>query len=463
MSAALTGSIPALAPELRAGRLRSTVVVEAALDRIARLDPALQSFVCVAPDAMAMAAAADAELAAGHWRGPLHGIPVAVKDNHLTVDMPTMAGTAARGISFPRRDAGIVARLRTAGAVIIGKTTTHEFAWGVVTPPTRNPWDRSRIPGGSSGGSGAAVAAGLVRIAMGSDTGGSIRVPASLCGTVGLKPTFGRVGRDGIVPHSWSLDHGGPLTGSVAESAMVLAAIAGVDRADPSTRDVVVPDYLAAIGQSVRDLRIGICRNHFFDRNDPEVEAAVEAAINYLSSQGVEVQAITLPNLPYALGAMYAIELSSSTAYHACNLASGVVAGYTPDVRLLVEMGRLVTGPDYLKAEQLRSRLIRDVAAVFQQVDAIVSPTMPLTAWTIGESTVTIGATTESVLGASWRLTYPWSLTGLPAISLPCGFDRRGLPIGLQIAGRPFDEVTILRLADAYERGHDWVTRTPPM
>jgi aspartyl-tRNA(Asn)/glutamyl-tRNA(Gln) amidotransferase subunit A len=463
MSAALTGSIPALAPELRAGRLRSTAVVEAALDRIARLDPALQSFVCVAPDAMGMAAAADAELAAGRWRGPLHGIPVAVKDNHLTVDMPTMVGTAARGISFPRRDAGIVARLRTAGAVIIGKTTTHEFAWGVVTPPTRNPWDRSRIPGGSSGGSGAAVAAGLVRIAMGSDTGGSIRVPASLCGTVGLKPTFGRVGRVGIVPHSWSLDHGGPLTGSVAESAMVLAAIAGVDRADPSTRDVIVPDYLAAIGQPVRGLRIGICRNHFFDRNDPEVEAAVEAAIDYLSSQGVEVQAITLPNLPYALGAMFAIELSSSTAYHACSLASGVVAGYTPDVRLLVEMGRLVTGPDYLKAEQLRSRLIRDVAAVFQEVDAIVSPTMPLTAWTIGESTVTIGATSESVLGASWRLTYPWSLTGLPAISLPCGFDRRGLPIGLQIAGRPFDEVTILRLADAYERGHDWVTRTPAM
>jgi aspartyl-tRNA(Asn)/glutamyl-tRNA(Gln) amidotransferase subunit A len=461
LDAPSTRSIPELAPALTARTLSSADLVDHALTRIATLDCALESFVCIAADAHEQAIAADKDIRDGRWRGPLHGIPVAVKDNYLTADMPTRAGAQASGIDFPRRDSAVVARLRAAGAIIVGKTRMHEFAWGNVTPPTKNPWDRTRVPGGSSGGSGAAVAARLVPVAMGSDTGGSIRIPASLCGTVGIKPTFGRVSRAGIVPHSWSLDHAGPLAYTVADVAHVLNAICGRDPADPGSQAAVVPDFASAVDQPIAPLTIGICRNHFFGRNQPDVDAAIESAIQFYARSGAKIVEFELPLLAYGLGAIFAIELSSSTAYHAKNLERGVVAGFTEDVRLLVEMGRLVTGPDYLKAEQLRSALIADIAKIFADIDVILGPTSPLTAWPIGEWTVRVGAEEESVLAASWRLTYPWNLAGLPAISLPCGFDRQGLPIGLQLAGRPFDELTIIRAADFYERAHDWKERRP--
>src|SRR5262245_23579439 len=250
-----------LSSDLRLGKLTATSLVENALNRIGLLDPKLESFVCIAEDAHAQAAAADAEIRQGRWRGPLHGVPVAVKDNYLTADMPTRAGSDA-GIAFPMQDSAVVAKLRAAGAIIVGKTRMHEFAWGNVTPPAKNPWDLGRVPGGSSGGSGAAVAARIVPVAMGSDTGGSIRIPAALCGTVGLKPTFGRVSRAGIVPHSWSLDHAGPLSYTVADSAHTLNAISGHDANDPSSARTDVSDFTAALGQPIVGLRIGICRNH---------------------------------------------------------------------------------------------------------------------------------------------------------------------------------------------------------
>jgi aspartyl-tRNA(Asn)/glutamyl-tRNA(Gln) amidotransferase subunit A len=455
--------IAGLAAALRDGRLSPVTLVEAYLDRIQRIDPTLKSFICLAPDALAAAQRAAAEIKAGGWRGPLHGIPVALKDNYLTEDMPTTAGTVAPGVSFPLRDSAVAARLRAAGAVLLGKTRTHEFAWGNVTPPTRNPWDTARIPGGSSGGSGAAVAARLCPAAMGSDTGGSIRIPASLSGTVGLKPTFGRVSRDGIVPHSWSLDHAGPLTLTTAAAALLLNAIAGPDPNDPGAADEPVPDYTAALGQPVAGLRLGVCRNHFFDRNEPDVEAAVEQAIRDLAEAGATVRELRLPNLQYGLGAIFAIELASSTAYHDEALRARRTEHYQPDVRTLVEIGRFVTAPDYLKAEQLRRVLMADFRRAFQEVDLLIAPTTPLTAWKVGEWTVAIGGEDESVLAASWRLTYPFNLAGLPAISLPCGFDRQGLPIGLQIAGKPFDELTVLRAAHAYERAHEWKDRVPAL
>jgi aspartyl-tRNA(Asn)/glutamyl-tRNA(Gln) amidotransferase subunit A len=449
-----------LSTDLRLGKLTSTSLVENALNRIAALDPKLESFVCIAEDAHNQAAAADAEIRQNRWRGPLHGVPVAVKDNYLTADMPTRAGTDA-GIAFPMKDSAVVAKLRAAGAVIVGKTRMHEFAWGNVTPPSKNPWDFGRVPGGSSGGSGAVVAAGIVPVAMGSDTGGSIRIPAALCGTVGLKPTFGRVSRAGIVPHSWSLDHAGPLSYTVVDSAYVLNAIAGHDPADPGSTRADAPDFTAALAQPIGGLRVGICRNHFFGNNQPDVDAAIEVAIRFYRDAGAHLVEFELPILAYGLGAIFAIELSSSTAYHSRNLADGAVVDFTDDVRTLVEMGRFVTGPDYLKAEQLRRVLINDLAKVFADVDVIIGPTLPLTAWRIGEWTVRVGAQDESVLAASWRLTYPWNLAGLPAISLPCGLDSSGLPIGLQLASRPFDEMTLLRAADAYERAHDWKDMRP--
>lgn len=455
--------IEALAPLLAARKLSPVELMHATLARIERLDGTLQSFVVLADDVIGQAKAAEAEIAAGRYRGPLHGVPIAVKDNYLTADMPTSAGTEAPGVTFPKRDSAAVARLRAAGAIVLGKTRMHEFAWGNVTPPTRNPWDTARVPGGSSGGSGAAVAARLCPVALGSDTGGSIRIPASVCGVVGMKPTFGRVSRAGIVPHSWSLDHAGPLSVTVADAALVLQALAGHDPADPGAAAIPVPDFSAGIGKPARGLRIGVVRNHFFGRNQPDVDAAVEAALAFYAAEGASVMDAKLPILEYGLAAIFAIELSSSTAYHAANLASGAVAALTPDVRLLVEMGRLVTGPDYLKAEQLRRVLMRDVARLFEDVDVIIGPTCPLTAWRIGEWFVVVGDEPESVLAASWRLTYPWNLAGIPSISVPCGFDRDGLPIGLQIAAKPFDEATAIHAAHAYEKAHSWKDRVPQL
>lgn len=455
--------IERLAPDVRAGRVSPVALAETALERIGSYDQALLSYAHVSEKALDAAQDAEREIAEGRWRGPLHGIPVALKDNCLTRDMPTRAGTAAPGIEFPRVDSHVATRLRAAGAILVGKTRMHEFAWGTVTPPTRNPWDLERVPGGSSGGSAAAVAAGLCAAALGTDTGGSVRIPASLCGAVGLKPTFGRIGRSGIVPHSWSLDHAGPLTRTVADAAILLNALAGYDPHDPSCADRPVPDHLEALDQPVAGLRIGVCRNHFFERNQDAVDAAVEDAIRGLAAQGAAVSEFRIPNLEYGLGAIFAIELASSAAYHDVSLRAGRVRHFEPDVRTLVELGRLVTGTDYLKAEQFRRVLIADFKQALAAVDVIVGPTTPLTAWRVNDATLSIGGQAESVLAASWRLTYPYNLTGLPAISVPCGFDLDGLPIGLQIAGKPFDEMTVLRVAHAYERVHNWMRRRPPL
>jgi aspartyl-tRNA(Asn)/glutamyl-tRNA(Gln) amidotransferase subunit A len=458
-----TRSIDSLAQDIRKGRLSVFALTEATLARTHALDPRLSAFVCTAPGALDAAREADVEIQAGNWRGPLHGMPIGIKDNYFTSDMPTMAGSSATGIAFPLRDSACVSRLRHAGAIPIAKTRMHEFAWGNVTPPTRNPWDLERVPSGSSGGSAAAVAAGLCAAAMGSDTGGSIRMPAAVCGIVGLKPTFGRVSRDGIVPHSWSLDHAGPLTRCVADAAHMLNALAGYDAADPACRDEPVPDYTQALDQSVQGLRLGICRRHFFEGNQQDVERAVEQAIGDLAAQGMQVVEFDLPLLEYGLGAIFAIELASSTAYHDVSLREHRTPQFQPDVRSLVEIGRFVTAADYLKAEQYRWRLMEAFRDVLADVDAVLTPTMPLTAWKVGEWTVPVGTREQSVLSASWRFTYPFNLTGLPAISVPCGFDRQGLPIGLQIAAAPFRETTVLRIAHAYERTHDWNRRLPEL
>ena len=456
-------SIDELAPALRARTISPVALTEACLERIARHDDKLKSFIHVSADALKQARKAAQDIARGRWLGPLHGVPIAIKDNYLTADMPTTVGSTAPGLKFPLRDSAAAARLRAAGAVLIGKTRTHEFAWGNVTPPVRNPWDTTRVPSGSSGGSGAAVAARFCPGAMGSDTGGSIRMPAAACGIVGLKPTFGRVSRDGIVPHSWSLDHAGPLTRTVADAAHLLHVLAGYDASDPACQDRPVADYTKALGRSIKGLRLGVCRNHFFERNHEDVERAVEQAIADFAGQGAKIIDFRIPNLQYGLAAIFAIELASSTAYHDVSLRKGLTPHFQPDVRTLVEIGRFVTAPDYLKAEQLRAVLIEDFRRAFEKVDVIVGPTTPITAWKSGEWTVKVGGKDESVLAASWRFTFPYNLTGLPAISIPCGFDGEGLPIGLQIAAKPFDEPTLLQVAHAYERTHEWHQRAPAL
>ncbi len=438
---------------LDAGDFSSLDLTQHLLDRIATHDGRVQSFIHVADDALTQARAADRRRRRGGAARPLDGIPVALKDNYQSRGMPTTAGTVATGIAFAAdEDSACAERLRAAGAVLLGKTRTHEFAWGTLTPPVANPWDLERIPGGSSGGSGAAVAAGFVPMGMGSDTGGSIRIPASFCGVVGLKPTFGRVSRFGIVPHSWSLDHPGPLTRTVEDAALVMNVLAGYDARDPACQDQPVPDHTAGLGRGVRGLRIGVIDNHFMDRNAPAVQQCVEGRLHELQREGASVTHFSMPILAYGLAAIYAIELASSGAYHDRWIAEGRSAEYQPDVRALVEMGRLVSAVDYLKAEQVRAVMAGEFRRLFDHVDVIVTPTEPLTAWKRGSDKVAINGTDESVLAASWRLTYPFNLTGLPAISVPCGFDDQGMPIGLQIAGRPFDEPMVLRCAAGVER-----------
>jgi aspartyl-tRNA(Asn)/glutamyl-tRNA(Gln) amidotransferase subunit A len=423
----------------------------------------LRSFTHVAADARDAARRAEREIRNGQWRGPLHGIPVAIKDNYVTRGMPTRIGCSEVAHHLADKDATCVARLREAGAVVIGKLNMHQFAWGNVTPPTTNPWDYERVPGGSSGGSGAAVAAGLCYAALGSDTGGSIRIPASACGTFGIKPTYGRVSKAGVVPHSWSLDHPGPLTRSVSDAALLLEALAGADPEDPATAEIAVPTYGAQLERPLADITIGVCRNHFFDRLDPAVGAAVERAIAVLASHGAKIRELQIPNLAYALAAIFVIELVSSSTYHERALKAGDQQGYEPDVRTLVELGKFISGTDYLKAEQFRRVLARDFARAFEEVDVIAVPTTPITAWRTDEDSITIDGQQESVLVASWRLTYPFNLVGIPATSQPCGFHPNGMPIGLQLAGRPFDEATVLSTAHAYERLTEWRDRRPPL
>ena len=454
--------IEALAPRIEKRELSPLELTDRMLDRVQKYDRTIKSYVVVSQTARAAAERAEGEIREGRYRGALHGIPVAIKDNYLTADMPTTVGSKAP-LSFPLVDATTVRRLREAGAILIGKTNMHEFAWGNVTPPTRNPWNTNCVPGGSSGGSGAAVAASLCTAALGSDTGGSIRIPASLCGTVGLKATYGRVSKSGVITHSWSLDHAGPLTKTVRDAALLLNVLAGFDAKDPASSSRPVPDYTKALRESIQDLKIGICRTHFFDRNDADVQRAVETAVDELARSAGGVVEFNLPNLRYGLGAIFAIELASSSCYHEKNLERGLQRHYQPDVRTLVEVGKFVTATDYLKAEQYRRVLMGDLRKVFESVDVLVTPTTPITAWKLDQSTVRIGGEDESVLAASWRLTYPFNLAGLPAISIPCGFDSRRAPIGLQVAGKPFAEETVLRVAYAYEHRHEWKDRVPSL
>ncbi len=447
--------IETLAPKIQKGTLSPVQLIECLLDRIEKYDGLIKSFVTIGSDIRAQAIDAEKEIKEGRYKGPLHGVPIAVKDNYLTSDMQTKAGTSSE-VNFPSEDSFCVAKLREAGAIIIGKTNMKEFAWGGDTPPTRNPWKLDCVPGGSSGGSGAAIAAGFVPAALGSDTGGSIRMPAGLCGTVGLKPTYGLIGRSGIVPHSWSLDHAGPLAATVADTVFVTEALQGYDENDPGNVNIKPQKFSEALGAEVKNLKIGICRNHFFEGLERDVEKNVEAAIDDISKLGCEIIEFEVPNLEFGLGAIFAIELASSSAWHDHRIKKGLTSGYQKDVQTLVEIGQFITAIDYLKAEQFRRVLINDFTKIFNDINIIVSPTLPLTAWRVGENMVQIGESRESALAASWRLTYPWNLTGFPALSVPCGYDKKGLPVGLQLAAAPFKEADLFRLAYAYEEKAGW-------
>ena len=462
----LGSDLRTVAKSLRERKASPVELTRAALARIAGQQPKLNAFSCLTEErALIAARQAEQEIAAGGWRGELHGVPVAIKDLCDMAGVPTTASSRVRQDHVARTDAAVVERLERAGAVIVGKTHTHEFAYGAATPTSGNPWDATRIPGGSSGGSGAAVAARSCFMAIGTDTGGSIRIPAAVCGIVGIKPTYGRVSRHGITSLSWSLDHAGPMTRTVGDAAVSLAVLAGFDGRDPGSADVPVADYVGELELGVRGLRIGVPSNWFFERLDPDVERNARAAIERLSSEGADLVDVDIPMADKIMPIEFGLMLPEATAYHHDMLRRHRDL-YEPDVRTLLEAGALIPAIDYIAAMRVRLQ----VQAAWRQMydahrlDAIAAPTVPLPATARGQANHRWSdGTEEEVISAYVRLSAPANITGLPSVAMPSGFAASGLPTSVQVIGRPFQEARILRIARAYERTVDWASRTPPL
>jgi aspartyl-tRNA(Asn)/glutamyl-tRNA(Gln) amidotransferase subunit A len=453
------------------------------LGRITALDPAVKAYLTVTGEAALAGAEADARFASGAQRGPLDGVPVGVKDVFCTRGVRTSCGSKILEHFVPPYDATVVARLRRAGAVILGKLNMDEFAMGSSTEnsayfTTRNPWDLSRVPGGSSGGSAAAVSADLAAAALGTDTGGSIRQPAAFCGNVGFKPTYGRVSRYGLIAFASSLDQVGPFAKDVEDAALVLQAIAGHDPMDSTSASLPVPDYSASLGLGVKGLRVGIPDEYFIEGLDAEVEAAVRAAIESLKDLGARVESVSLPHTGYGLAAYYLIapaEASSNLArYDGVKYGLRVPgsrdliemysrtrgAGFGAEVKRRVMLGTYALSAGYHEAyygqaQKVRTLVQRDFQRAFERVDVIVAPTTPGVAFKMGEKADPLQMYLNDVF------TIPVNLAGLPGLSMPAGFTRAGLPIGLQVIGKAFDEATILRTAKAYEGAAEWQKRKP--
>ena len=442
---------------LREKRVSPVELTAKAIARVDRLNSSLCAFITITADyAMTRARQAETELNAGRDRGPLHGIPIAVKDLFAMRGVRTTAGSKIFENLVPDFDSAVVERLEAAGAVILGKLNMHELAYGISSAnphygAVRNPWDLERSPGGSSGGSGAAVAAQIVYGAMGSDTGGSIRIPAAFCGTVGLKPTYGRVSRYGVLPLGYSLDHMGPLTRSVRDAAIFLNAIAGRDRRDETSSRRPVIDFIPEDGCSLRGMRIGFPENFYFERIDADVESSVRGAIARAASMGAELKPILVPDIA-ALNAVGQVTLLSE--------ASAIMEPHLEfrdrfgaDVLSRLDQGRLIPATDYINAQRVRRRLRTEFEKLWKEVDCFLTPTTPNTAPRIGENTVRLGGRDEDARIAATRLVRGINVLGLPALSIPCGLSGAGLPVGLQIVGPPFEEATILKVGAALEDG----------
>lgn len=458
--------ITQLSELLRSRRVSSVEVTDAYLARIERHNPDLRAYITVtAEQARQAARTADAEIAAGSYRGPLHGVPLGIKDLYDLAGSPTTMGSKILRDNLAAKDATVVAKLKQAGAVILGKHNLHEFAFGITTENphygnTRNPWNVDRVPGGSSGGTAAAIAAGLCAGGLGSDTGASIRAPASFCGIVGFKPTYGRASRAGVLPLAWSLDHVGPMARSVADCALLLQAIADYDPADPGSANVPVADFSSGLEQGVRGLRIGIPREYFFDVVEPDVERLVREAVSVLEGLGASVEEVSLPHVQHAQVAGNVIMSSEAAAWHQAWLRERP-SDYGADVLARMRGGLLVRAVEYLAAQQMRALIQQDFAAAFQHVDVVVGPTVPIVAPPIGRTFEAGGPLNVAPRSIANRATVPCNLTGMPAISVPCGFSD-GLPVGLQIMGRAFAEQVVLRVAAAYEAASAWHSLRPP-
>jgi aspartyl-tRNA(Asn)/glutamyl-tRNA(Gln) amidotransferase subunit A len=459
-------TISKIAPLIRRRKISPVELTEFFLKRIDRLQPKLNAVLTLTPGlARKQARQAEKEILKGRYRGPLHGIPLTLKDLFCTAGVRTTAGSKILRRFVPRENALVVDRLFAAGSILLGKTNLHEFAYGVtnVNPhygPVHNPWDLNRVPGGSSGGSAAAVSAGLGLATLGTDTGGSIRIPSAACGVVGLKPTRGLVPLHGVIPLAFSLDHVGPISRCVEDAALLLEVIAGYDRRQ-SNLFQQGHFFSRPLRQGMRGIRVGIPRQYFFDRLQKDVRQKVQAAWSTLEKLGAKLRKVELKGMKNAAPLVALITVGEALSYHWKWLQSRA-EDYGADVLERMQRSQEQRTVDYLQAQKQRRRFTEDFTRLFESVDILAVPTLPVVPPVIGEKEINWGRTKEDVRAALLRFTRPGNLTGFPAISLPCGFSSGNLPIGLQLLGRPFDEPTVLRAAYAYERATPWHTMFPP-
>ncbi len=452
----LPRSLTDLARAYSERRLSPVEAVGALLERIEGADGELNSFITVVPErALEEARWAEREILGGHYRGPLHGVPVGLKDLIYTEGVRTTMGSAFFKDYVPDYSATVVLRLEEAGAVMIGKTNTHEFAYGPTGDrsyfgPTRNPHDPARIPGGSSAGSGAAVAANLLYGSLGSDTGGSIRIPAALCGVVGMKPTFGRVSKHGVFPLSWTLDHVGPLTRTVGDNALLLNALAGYDPKDPYSANRESEDFARDLRRGVRGDVIGLPGDFYFEHVEDEVEKRVREAIEVFRSLGAEIREVGIPHLWETLKAQRLTLAADAYAIHEERLKTDPDR-FDGEVRERLLDGERLKAHRYASAQQRKLLAKEEFSRVLNEVEVLLTPTLPIAATPIDQRDVDIGGYEEAVRSAVTRLTGPTNHNGFPSLSVPCGVTTSGLPVGIQIIGRSFDEATLYRFGHAYE------------
>jgi aspartyl-tRNA(Asn)/glutamyl-tRNA(Gln) amidotransferase subunit A len=444
---------------IRDKKVSPVELTQSCLKRIERLNPKLNAFITVtAESALTQAREAETDIQRSHWRGPLHGIPIALKDLFDTAGVRTTAASGLFKDRIPAQDAEIVRRLKGAGAVLLGKLNMHEFAYGgssVISyyGPVHNPWSLDHMAGGSSSGSAVAMAAGLCYGSVGSDTGGSIRQPSAYCGTVGFKPTYGRVSTRGVIPLSWLYDHVGPMTRSVADAAAMLQVLAGFDPEDSNSADQPVPDYSTALRQ-VGPLRVGVPRAYFYEGLHPDIENAMNVALAVIGKLAANVRDIEMPASNDTT-----ILRAEAYAYHAENVKKSPEL-YQPETLKRIRAGEDVTTATYIQARRQVDQYRHNIRKVFETVDLLITPTTPVPPFTISELLADLdNLRTKEIL--SLRNTRPFNILGLPSISVPCGFTKSGLPIGMQISGAPWAEANVLRLAQAYEQQTDWHKKHP--
>jgi aspartyl-tRNA(Asn)/glutamyl-tRNA(Gln) amidotransferase subunit A len=457
-------TISDLSTRVAAREVSPREVVDACLARIERLDGRLNSYITVLADrARAEAARAEDEIARGHYRGPLHGMPIAVKDLFQTSGVPTTCGSRIFARWTPEQDATVVRRLREAGAILLGKLNMHEFAFRVPHPDyplPRNPWNLERSTSGSSSGSGAAVAATLCLGALGSDTGGSIRGPAAYCGIVGLKPTYGLVSRAGVVPLAWTLDHAGPMTKTVEDTAIILDAIAGFDGADPASARRPLAPTRPGLTRDLKGLRVGVPRAVLDGPVSREARAATVAALHVLEGLGMRLEDVSYPSLDEVLAAYRTIVFSEAAAFHQAYFPARA-DDYSPRMREQLALGLAIPAAQYLQAQRVRRLVVDHFRSILNTVDVVVTPGSPVEAHPIGEPNTVVDGVTHTGHSPASRLTNPFNMSGMPAVTIPCGFSSAGLPLSLQVAGRWFDDGVVLASAHAYERATEWHRRIP--